>query len=949
MTKKLTYEELEQRVEELEKELHQKKELQKERALTPNALNAQIDTFLIFDPSDGKPLRWNRMFNEVSGYSDEEIRLMSTNDFYKKEDLQRVKKTIQEVLENGRTIVDLSLVTKEGECIPYEYSSVLIKAHKGNPAICVIGRNITERKLTEKKLHESEARYQDLYDNAPDMFVSVSAKTSEIIECNQTFVQAIGYTKDEIIGRPIFDMYHPDSLEEAKKAFESFVTKGEVHNAELQLKRKDGTKIEVSLNVSAVYDEQGNILHSRSVWRDITARKRAEEALNKEKEFTEHALDALNDTFFVFNPVNGKPLRWNRIFNEVSGYSDEEIRSMTPNDFYKKEDLPWIKKATKEVLKKGRTIVELALVTKEGKSIPYEYSAVLIKAPKGNHAICTIGRDITDRKEAENKLLKQQYFLAKAQEMGKIGTWELDIRKNVLHWTDELYQIFGLPLGTELTYETFLDCVHPDDKAYVDREWKAAFNRKPYDIEHRLLMSDGIIKWVREKAELEFDEQGNCLRGTGFTQDITERKKVEETLRLINESIASEVGEDFLRNLAKQLAMSLGARYSFVGELVSPEVDRIRTIAIWANGDYADNFEYDLAGTPCEDVIKQEFCAYSEGVQQYFPDDHLLTEMGVESYVGIKLTNSSGNMVGILVSLHDKPLKDILFIKPILTTFALRAAAEIERKQAEEEIKAKQKEIEEINANLEKIVQEEIGKSRQKDFIMIQRSRLAAMGEMMQYIVHQWGQPLNALNILFYNLEIVLNEIDIGTKEKEVEGTIANGLRLVKEMFKTVDDFRNFFKPHKEKVEFVVNKNIKDILSLFGDSFTYSKISVELNETEELKVKGFPNEFSQVMLNILKNAKDAILAKGVKGKINIDILSEAAAAIIRIKDNGGGISNNILDKVFDSYFTTKAEKDGSGIGLYMSKIIIEEHMGGRINAKNVTGGAEIEIALPKFH
>jgi PAS domain S-box-containing protein len=138
--------------------------------------------------------------------------------------------------------------------------------------------------------------------------------------------------------------------------------------------------------------------------------------------------------------------------------------------------------------------------------------------------------DITERKQAEDKLLKQQYFLSKAQEIGKIGTWELDIKKNILVWTDENYRIFGLPIGTELTYEIFLDCVHPSDREYVDREWKAAFDKKPYDIEHRLLMSDGSIKWVREKAQLEFDEQGNCLRGTGFTQDITARKQVEEEL-----------------------------------------------------------------------------------------------------------------------------------------------------------------------------------------------------------------------------------------------------------------------------------------------------------------------------------------------------------------------------------------------------------------------------------
>ncbi len=148
-----------------------------------------------------------------------------------------------------------------------------------NRSIDTASADITERKREEEGLKESETKYQDLYDNAPDMFVSIDATTAKIIRCNRTFATAMGYTKEEIIGRPIFDMCHPDCIEDVKKAFQLFVETGEVHDAELQLRRKDGSKIEVSLNVSAVRDDQGNILHSRSILRDITERKQVEEAL----------------------------------------------------------------------------------------------------------------------------------------------------------------------------------------------------------------------------------------------------------------------------------------------------------------------------------------------------------------------------------------------------------------------------------------------------------------------------------------------------------------------------------------------------------------------------------------------------------------------------------------------------------------------------------------------
>lgn len=130
------------------------------------------------------------------------------------------------------------------------------------------------------------------------------------------------------------------------------------------------------------------------------------------------------------------------------------------------------------------------------------------------------------RKRAEQELFEQRNFLQRAQEIGKIGSWDLNIETNELLWTDENYKIFGLPIGTPLTYETFLNCVLEDDREFVNKAWKASYTGEPYDIEHRMLV-DGKMKWVREKAELEFNQRGECVRGTGVTQDITDRKMAE--------------------------------------------------------------------------------------------------------------------------------------------------------------------------------------------------------------------------------------------------------------------------------------------------------------------------------------------------------------------------------------------------------------------------------------
>jgi PAS domain S-box-containing protein len=157
----------------------------------------------------------------------------------------------------------------------------------GKIVILIASQDITARKKAEAVSRISEGKYQDLYDNAPDMYVSVDAASALIIDCNQTMVKMLGYAKDEIVGRPIFDMYDPNCRDDVKKAFQAFQETGEVHSAELQVRRKDGTRIDISLNVSAVRDGEGKVLYSRACWTDITDRKKKENEilrLNQELE-----------------------------------------------------------------------------------------------------------------------------------------------------------------------------------------------------------------------------------------------------------------------------------------------------------------------------------------------------------------------------------------------------------------------------------------------------------------------------------------------------------------------------------------------------------------------------------------------------------------------------------------------------------------------------------------
>ncbi len=262
--------------------------------------------------------------------------------------------------------------------------------------------------------------------------------------------------------------------------------------------------------------------------------------------------------------------------------------------------------------------------------------------------------------------------------------------------------------------------------------------------------------------------------------------------------------------------------------------------------------------------------------------------------------------------------------------------ASIQLNDANEELKL-------LNETLEQRVTEEVGRNMEQERLLIRQSRFAAMGEMIGNIAHQWRQPLNALGLLLVNIKDAYEykELDAAMLEESVR----KGSQLIDKMSATIDDFRNFFLPNKEKTAFSLKKSVEDTLAILSASFKNANIAVHLDAGEDVIAHGFPNEYSQVLLNILNNAKDAMRAKKItNGEIHIRIARHGGQARVTVRDNAGGIPADILPKIFDPYFTTREK--GTGIGLYMSKMIVEDSMNGTVEARNVEGGAEFTVVCP---
>lgn len=256
--------------------------------------------------------------------------------------------------------------------------------------------------------------------------------------------------------------------------------------------------------------------------------------------------------------------------------------------------------------------------------------------------------------------------------------------------------------------------------------------------------------------------------------------------------------------------------------------------------------------------------------------------------------------------------------------------------------------LEKINKTLEERVKIELEKNREKELLLMQQSRHASMGEMIGNIAHQWRQPLNAIAVIIQNFQEAQEHNELNAEYVSLKVTKA--MEIVNFMSKTIDSFRNFFKPDKEKVVFELDEIVSKTISFIDASFKHSNIQIKMNNTKGINVLGFPNEFSQVILNILNNAKDVLIERAiVDAYVNIDISEKNNKASIRIADNAGGIHPENMNKIFEPYFTTKEDDKGTGLGLYMSKMIIEHNMQGRFSVENNKDGAEfiIEIDLYK--
>lgn len=611
---------------------------------------------------------------------------------------------------------------------------------------------------------------------------------------------------------------------------------------------------------------------------------------------------------FIWKAEDGWPIEFVSENISIFGYSAKEFLERTvyyrdlihPEDLKKIEDDVWFQteKAEQESFTQ-----EYRIITKEGNTAWVD-DRKTIKRDKDRKIIRYEGVifDITSKKKNRIELEKLKRSLEDAQKVTHLGHWEYEIDNNLLTCSDEAYRMFGYRPGEiKPTLEALWKHIHVDDRERVRKiHQESRADKKEYKSEYRIVKKDGEVRYIKEQCR-HFEK----VAGDGFIQlgtilDITDEKILEKRLKEKEHYIEAIFDS--------QESIQIATNGSYL---------------LKANRAFLEYFDYKNV----EDFRKEHQC-----ICEYFEDtkekEYISSKVAGEGWINLILENPKMDYkVKILGDVFAVSVRKITGIgrKEYVATFS--NISEIINYQKE----------------LEFQVDRAVLKLEKQNKLLLKQSKQAAMGSLIGVIGHQLKQPLNSIGL---NAQLLEEFAENNMLEKEQVKKLASSIfKKVMFMSETVNDFKNFFRPNKTLKIFSVEKTVEKTAELIQAQLFDHKIAFDFQCEEEVKIEGVESELQQVLMNLFFNAKDVLVEKKTKDpKINVILTKREDRAVISVEDNGGGIPKEVLPNIFDSFFTTKGE-DGTGIGLNLSKMLIEESMGGKLTVENTGRGAVFHIAL----
>ncbi|MBF0457333.1 MAG: PAS domain S-box protein [Nitrospirae bacterium] len=783
-------------------------------------------------------------------------------------------------------------------------------------------------------------------------FLLVNCKVSSIT----------GYSADELIGHPFSMLFGNDMLPQVNEQFIKASIHGEkVVNYETELVCKDAEKRIVIINVTPIYgNEKIEMLVGTA--EDITERKELEYQIKRSEVRLRAIFEQSPVGIAIVESQFGRFVAVNQAFCNITGYSMEELSKLTSQAITHPDDLA-ANLATSKRLVKGeidKFITEIRHICKNGSVIWVRLVVVSLWVDdEASDCHLAIVEDITNQRELSELRRVNEKRLECMVQLNQLA--DNPINEIMDFVVERSIDLTGSSIG-------FMSFDNDDETEYTTNTYslnvmkECAVKKGDFrlPIEHSGLWAEAVRQ---RKPVIVNDYETTTLDKKGYPQGHIPLKNLLllptfEGDRIVMVTVMGNKEGEYTQTDVNQLTILMDALWQHIERkrltdsvkaaglysrnLIETSLDPLVTITYDGKISDVNAATEDITGLSRGALIGTDFSHYFTEPDKAELGYKKVFDVGEVRDYELSIRHRTGNIIPVLY--NASVYKDEA--GKVLGVFA--AARNIsERKRMEDELRR-------FNKELNKRVMEETNKRRQGEQLLTQQSKMAAMGEMISLIAHQWRQPLNVIALTAQDLKdaYYYGELDADYLSKSQKTIIQH----VEFMSNTISDFRNFLLPSKEKVQFDIKKAIEGLVEMFLTYFVKDSVFIDIISEEPVStynVTGYPNEFKQVILNIINNARDAILSKRMgKGQsgdadhIDINISKDSGEKmIIAISDTGGGIPEDIIDKVFNAHFTTKPSGIGTGIGLYMSKTIIETNMGWRLMVKNIEGGAEFRIEI----
>jgi len=767
--------------------------------------------------------------------------------------------------------------------------------------------DITETHRTRDELFRANQLLTSVIDSSP-LAVMATDLEGTVNLWSRAAERILGFSEQEAVGH-FLPSYTPEMKARSREILAQLLQDAPFVDRETTRLRKDGSMAEVSLSVAPLRDQHGTATGLVGIMADIGEKKRIEQALRESEARLSSIFRAAPIGIGV--TVDRILVQVNQRLCEITGYSAEELIGQSARIVYpSQEEYDWVgHEKYAQIRERGTGTVETQWRRKDGRIIDVLLSSTPLSPREENRGVTFTALDITERKQAERLLRTEKERAQDYLDIVASLIVALDREGRITLFNQAAGQILGADPRWALGRSWFDTFLPERNREVVRGVFSLLMSGESDPVEHfdnEVRTRDGEIRLIHWHNRLLHDEGGAVVGTLSAGQDITERQRVEGTLVTVAKGVSAR-GEACFEFLVMSLTRALGAEIGYVAELEPGATPRVHTVALVMDGELTENITYDLAGTPCAEVVGTAPCFVISGVQQRFPGDELLGELGAEGYVGAPLVDSAGRVLGLVAALFRKPIESPRLAESLLQVFAVRAANELERSRAER--------------------------------ALVESERMAAMGSIVGAVAHEVRNPL-------FGISATLDAFE-ARHGQGVFGSYLSALRQqVDRLSDLMRDLLEYGRPHKTELREA------PLPALVEEAASWCRALAEQKQVE-LRVTVSPDlpqvaldrgRLGRVFRNLVENA---IQHSPDSADVEIELRRTTGSQVeCVVSDAGPGFDPEDLPRVFEPFFTRR--RGGTGLGLAIAWRTVTEH-GGSIVAENASGGgAVVTVRLPAY-